>query len=265
MATMKQPTFLSCLCLMRLCLTMAFGVPLNAQTSEGLLVAQCDGTLGTTQAGMTLEVKQETITGGYYFTANDLRDIPITGSLRDGRIVISGADGSSFDFRFKSNASEHGEELSFDNSVGLIGTRQYNGKVEKVDLRFLTMGQSTGLSTGQSPEDRRYAFTTDLSDMDFESIVRKWRLAVLSGNRKEAAKYTHFPLRVNAQHKHRTIRTPAELFAQWDRIFTPAYLSRIKKDLPHDMLGENSSLLVTLGPGDVWFGDKGIEVLNLPD
>ncbi len=238
-----------------------FGVPLNAQTSEGILVVQCEGTLGATQAGMTIEVKQETITGGYYFIAEDLRDIPITGAISDGRIVISGADGSSFNFRFKSNGSEHGERLSFHNSVGLVGTRQNNGRVEKVDLGFLTMGQSTGLNS----ESRSYASITDLSDMDFESIVRKWRLAVLSGNRKEAAKYTHFPLRVNARHKRRTIRTPAELSAQWDQIFTPAYLSRIKKDLPHDMLGESSSLLVRLGPGDVYFGEKGIEVLNLPD
>jgi hypothetical protein len=263
MATMKQPNFCSCLCLMWLCLAMesVFGVPLNAQRSEGILVVQCEGTLGATQAGMTIEVKQETITGGYYFIAKDLRDIPITGAISDGRIVISAADGSSFNFRFKSNGSEHGEKLSFHNSVGLVGTRQNNGRVEKVDLGFLTMGQSTGLSL----ESRSYASITDLSDMDFESIVRKWRLAVLSGNRKEAARYTHFPLRVNARHNHRTIHTPAELSAQWDHIFTPAYLSRIKKDLPHDMLGESSSLLVSLGPGDVYFGEKGIEVLNLPD
>jgi hypothetical protein len=31
------------------------------------------------------------------------------------------------------------------------------------------------------------------------------------------------------------------------------------------MLGESSSLMVMLGAGDVWFDDKGIEVLNLPD
>ena len=263
MATMKRSNFFYCLCLMLLCLVMeaVSGMPLNAQAAKELLVVQCEGTIGTTQAGMTIEVKQETITGGHYFIAKDLRDIPITGTLRDGRIAISGADGSSFDLRFKSNGSEHGRVLSFDNSAGLIGTAQNSGKIEKVNLGFLTMGQSSGIR----PEDRRYAFTTDLSDVDFESIVRKWRIAVLSGDRKEAAKYTHFPLRVNARHKHKTIRTPTELSAQWDHIFTPAYLSRIKKDLPHEMLGESSSLLVSLGPGDVYFGEKGIEVLNLPD
>lgn len=162
-----------------------------------------------------------------------------------------------FDLRFKRNGSEQGEPLDFDHSVGLVGTRHDHAGVEKVDLGFLTMGQPS--------EARRYAFTTDLSDSEFESIVRNWRTAVLTGNRKEAAKYTHFPLRVNADHGHRTIRTPAQLYEQWDRISTPKYLSQIKKDLPHDMLGENSSLLVRLGPGDIYFGDKGIEVLNLPD
>ncbi len=124
-------------------------------------------------------------------------------------------------------------------------------------MGFLTMGQLS--------EGRRYAFTTDLIDAEFESIVRNWRIAVLSGNRKVAAKYTHFPLRVNEHRMHRTIRTPEELSNQWDRIFTPEYLARIKRDLPHDMLGEGASLLVRLGAGDVYFGNKGIEILNLPD
>jgi hypothetical protein len=118
---------------------------------------------------------------------------------------------------------------------------------------------------GQPSEGRRYAFTTDLSDAEFESIVRKWRIAVLSGNRRAAAKYTHFPLRVNEHSRHMTIHTPEDLSNQWDRLFTPKYLSRIEKDLPHDMLGENASMLVMLGAGDVYFGEKGIEILNLPD
>jgi hypothetical protein len=238
-----------------------FGTPLRAQDTEGSLQVQCNGTLGTTQAGMTIEVKQATITGGHYFIAEDLRDISITGgTVPNGRIAFSAADGSTFDLRFKSNSSEHGEELSFENSVGLVGTRQKNGVGEKVDLEFLTMGQME-----QPSGDRRYAFTTDLTDEKLEAIVRNWRIALLSGNRKAVAKYTHFPLRVNQHRRHRTIRTSEELSNQWNRIFTPKYLSRIKKDLPHDMLGESASNLVMLGAGDVYFGDKGIEILNLPD
>jgi hypothetical protein len=258
MASMKHLDRFFCLCFTWLCLNplAVFGRPLSAQTTDDLLEAQCVGALGTTQAGMTLIVKDETITAGHYFIAKDLNDIAIAGTVHDGRITVTGADGSEFELHFKSNGSEHGETLNFENSVGLVGTRQFNGKTENVDLGFLTMGQYS--------EGRRYAFTTSLSDAEFESIVRKWRVAVLSGNRKAAAKYTHFPLRVNQHHRHRTIRTPEDLFNQWDRIFTPEYLSRIKKDLPHDMLGD-SSLLVMLGSGDVWFGDNGIEVLNLPD
>lgn len=260
MATMRRRYSLLRVCVVWLSCAVACSIrmaALNGQKPQDVLEVQCEGTLGTTQVGMTIEIRQQTITDGHYFVANDLRDIPITGAIYDRRITISGADGSSFDLRFKGNGSEHGEELSFHNSVGLVGSHQRDGKVEKIDLGFLRIGQPS--------EGRRYAFTTDLSDLEFESIVRDWRFAVLSGNRKEAAKHTHFPLRVNANHKHRTIRTSAEFLNQWDRIFTPAYLSRIKKDLPHDMLGENASLLVMLGPGDLYFGDKGIEILNLPD
>jgi len=240
----------------------AFRVPLNAQTPDAPLSVQCDGTLGATQAGMTIEVMQKIITGGHYFIAEGLRDIPILGgAVHDGHITISAADGSTFDLRFKRNGSENGEPLDFDHSVGLVGTRLKNKRVEKIDLRFLTMGTMEQ----PSEEGRHYAFTTDLSDTEFESIVRSWRIAVLSGNRKAAAKYTHFPLRVNEHRRHRTIRTPQELSNQWNRIFTPEYLSRIKKDLPHDMLGESASNLVMLGAGDVYFGDKGIEILNLPE
>jgi hypothetical protein len=57
---------------------------------------------------MTIEVKLEAITSGHYFTAKDLRDIPVAGAVRDGRIVISGADGSEFELQFKTNGSEHG-------------------------------------------------------------------------------------------------------------------------------------------------------------
>jgi len=209
------------------------------------------------QVGMTIDFTQDTITGGHYFTARNLKDIPIaSGVVHKGRIAIHTQDGSVFDFRFKGNGSENGQPLDFENSVGLIGTRRNARRVERVTLSFIGMGQLS--------EGRRYASFTDLSDPDFEAIIRKWRIAVLTGNYEAAAKYTRFPLRVNGKHGHQMIRNAAQLSQQWDRIFTPAYLLLIKKDMPHDMWGDKSGL-VMLGNGDVWFGDNGIEVLNLPD
>jgi hypothetical protein len=49
-------------------------VKLNAQKPDSRLEVQCEGRLGTTRTG-TIEVKQETITGGHYFLAEDLRDV----------------------------------------------------------------------------------------------------------------------------------------------------------------------------------------------
>ena len=170
---MKLPDCFLCLCFTWLCLgpLAILGKPIGAQTTGGPIEAQCEGQLGTTQAGMTLIVKAETITLGHYFTTKNLRDIPITGAIHEGLITVSGSDGSVFKLHFKSNGSEHVEPLNFANTVGLVGTREFNGKVEKADLGILTVGQGS--------EGRRYAFTTDLSDAEFESIVRNWRNSVL--------------------------------------------------------------------------------------
>jgi len=66
MASMKPLDWFLRLCLTLLCLSPSaiFGRPLNAQTTDGLLAAQYEGALGTMQAGMTLIVKDETITSG---------------------------------------------------------------------------------------------------------------------------------------------------------------------------------------------------------
>src|ERR1017187_1504518 len=82
MASMKLPDCFLCLCFTWLCLgpLAILGKPIGAQTTGGPIEAQCEGQLGTTQAGMTLIVKAETITLGHYFTTKNLRDIPITGA-----------------------------------------------------------------------------------------------------------------------------------------------------------------------------------------
>jgi len=237
---------------------MCLAVPLSAQpTAQQAKEVDCEGTVGATRIGMTIDFKQDIITGGHYFVARDLQDIPFTsGIVSKGHIAIQMKDRSTFELRFKGNGSENGQPLNFENSAGLVGTRRGHARVEKVNLRFQSMGQ---YSDGQ-----RYSAFTELRDSEFEGIIRNWRMAVLAGNRRETARYTHFPLRVNAKDGHKMIRNATQLSESWDGIFTPLYLSKIKKDVPHDMRGDKSGL-VMLGHGDVWFGDKGVEVLNLPN
>ncbi len=214
-----------------------------------------EGTLGAARIGLTLIAKGTSITGGHYFYAKYLTDIPLTGSIQPGTLTLKGSDGGAFALKFVGNGSEGGKPLDFNNSVGLEGTWSKDGKSLPVKL---DMG-------GQSPvskSGRWYEQITDESDAAFEARAQGFYKAVLAGDRSVAAKYVDFPLRINQNCKSHMVRTAAELSAQWEKIFTPAYLDMLKKDMPHDMSVVKGQAM--LGAGDVWFTSKGASALNLP-
>jgi len=214
------------------------------------------GTLGPSRIGLTLTVKgPNAITGGHYFYAKYLTDIPLTGTYQPGQITLKGTDGGTFTLKFKSNGSEAGKPLDFTNSVGLQGTWSNNGKQSPVDL-------SAGGMSPVPTSGRWYENVTDLSDAALEAKAQGFYKAVLAGDRAAAAKYADFPLRINQNGKSHKITSAAELTAQWDKIFTPAYLELLKKDMPHDMSVIQGQAM--LGNGDVYFGSKGATVLNIP-
>ena len=70
-----------------------------------------------------------------------------------------------------------------------------------------------------------------------------------------------FPLRVNvAPGKPLLVRNAAQLAAQWDRIFSPAWLKQAAQAMPHDLNVIRGQAM--LGNGLAFFGDKGAEVIN---
>jgi hypothetical protein len=230
------------------------GATATPQDSSGANRISYEGTLGSTRIGMTLIVKGDNvITGGHYFYAKYLTDIPLTGTMQPGAVTLKGQDGGSFDLRFKGNGSEGGKPLDFNNSVGLEGTWSKEGK--SLPVKLGAGGMSSAVSGW-------YADVTDQSDAAFEAKAQAFYKAALAGDKETAAKYVAFPLRVNHNGKGRMIHSAAELTAQWESIFTPAYLAALKKDIPHDMGVSNGQAM--LGPGEVWFGDKGVTALNLP-
>ena len=58
------------------------------------------------------------------------------------------------------------------------------------------------------------------------------------------------------------IRNAVELSAQWETIFTPAYLAALKNDMPHDLNIIQGQAM--LGDGQAFFSDKGATALNIP-
>ncbi len=228
----------------------------RAQTGATLSRITCRGTLGQARIGMTLFVDNKgAFQHGHYYYAKYLKDIPLTGAMHEGKLVLRGPDGGTFMLAFKGNGSENGQPLNFDNSIGLEGDWTDGVKSLPVTLGF-------NFVSAVANSSHWYELVTDESDTAFEARVQDFRDAVLKGDRAAAAEYVDFPLRVNSSGRSRMVRSAAQLAAQWDSIFTPQCREALKKAIPHEMFVRNGQAM--LGDGVAWFGAKGTQVINVP-
>lgn len=212
------------------------------------------GTVGHNRVGMTLDLKGDNVvSGGHYFYVHYLKDIPLSGSATGGAVTLKEPNGGTFELHFKGNGSEGGKALNFANSVGLEGTWTKGSQKLPVMLNFTGMSQAAG---------RRYESVTSESDAAFETKVQSFWRSVLAGKKSAAMLYISFPLRINQGGKSRTIASAPELTAQWNQVFTPAYLAALRKAVPHDMFTRNGQAM--LGDGVAWFDAKGAVAVNVP-
>lgn len=228
----------------------------QAQPTANVTRVIFEGTIGQNRIGMTLLVSPAgAVTGGHYFYANDLKDIPLRAGTQGTGLVLYGPNGGQFALQFKGNVREAGKPLNFHNSTGMEGRWMEGARSYPVKLQMeaITEGPANA---------RWYRNVTGESDAAFEAKVQSFYKAVLSGDRSAAADFIDFPLRVNHAGKGRTIRSAAQLSAQWKQIFTPACVAAFKNAIPHDMFVRNGQAM--LGDGVVWFGSKGAQSINIP-
>jgi len=219
---------------------------------------QYEGSLGTSSIGMTLLHTGSRIDGGHYFYQKFLQDIPLSGKMESSEITLNEPDGSIFHLHFIGNGSEGGHPLDFNNSVGMRGTwtNAKGTRSYKVSLH------GTEIRPGRD-EGRRYADVTSESDEKFETRVQHFVRSVETGNKDEALLFITYPLRVNYPDRtNKLFRTRTEVLDQWNEVFTPALLSHLRRDLPHDMFVHEGNAM--LGDGDFWFDSKGLVAVNLP-
>lgn len=211
--------------------------------------------VGQRKIGVTLLVDAGNVTGGHYFYANDLKDIPLEAGTQGAGIILFEPEGGQFALRLKGNGSEAVKPLNFHNSIGMEGRWMKNDSSYPVSLQ---MQQSF-----EGPADARwYEFVTSESDAVFEARVQGFYKAVLAGDRAAAGRYVDFPLRVNRNGKSHTVRSAADLSAQWKQIFTPASIDAFRQAMPHDLFVRNGQAM--LGDGIAWFGPKGAHSINVP-
>ncbi len=228
-----------------------------AQNNNDVVTAAYEGTLGSQRIGMTLIVKDgRLVPDSHYFYNRHLTDIPLTGTA-DRNVTLNEPGGGTFTLQFKGNGSNGNAPLTFDNSVGLTGSwRGTDGKTYPVAL----IGGG-GSGPADPPGTRRYQNVTDKSDAAFEAQAQGFYKAVLAGDRAGTARHVSYPLRVNfSSTRHVQIKTPAELNAEWSKIFNAAWLRKAADAAPHDMSVVRGQAM--LGNGLAFFGNGGAEVIN---
>jgi hypothetical protein len=213
------------------------------------------GTVGEAKVGMTLLLHGNAIGNGHYFYHRYLKNIALTGQQSGSTLTLQEANGT-FVLHFVGNGSNGAQALDFSNSVGMAGGWTGGGKTLPVTLTLESM------SFADQNSGRRYGMITNETDDAFEARAQGFYFAALKGDPKQAARFVHFPLRVNwsATH-HEMIGSANQLAASWSRIFTPRYLAALREAVPHDMPVIKSQYAM-LGAGLAFFSDKGVEVLN---
>lgn len=214
-----------------------------------------EGTVGPYRAGLNLTVRDHTrIEAAHYYYATTGQDIPLAVGQNGDSITLTEPGGGRMVLVLTNADVSEPRPLTFYTSTGLAGDWTLGAR--KLPVRF---GFGT-VRPGPSPS-RWYGDVTSQSDPAFEARCRQFIAGVLRGDRKKAAAAVSYPLRVNGPVRL-TLRNPAELIAQWPRVFTPAAVERLRDAIPHEMFVRDGMAMVANGA--VWFDARGAKALNLP-
>jgi hypothetical protein len=240
-----------------LSILLALPISLIAQDDSDTTLSSIEmfGTIGQYRVGLNYTVRNNTeLIAAHYFYASQLTNIALTGSVNGEAVEFKGDDGSVFHLHFVGNGSNGSAPLTFYNSVGLSGTWVLRSRTLPVSLHG---GHGTA-----NPGQRLYSQVTSQPDSQFEAMVQAARKAILSGDAHLAGTYVSFPLRVNFDHRHLTIRSRSQFEANWSGIVPPALVAKIRAAIPHEMFVHAGQ--ATLGDGDLWFDERGIVAINVP-
>lgn len=191
------------------------------------------GKLGDSSIGFFIHDLSDSIIDAHYFYRSTLKDIQLEGTIV-GRFEIvfttvnaPPSESGTFYLYCDSNVTTfHGDFISNDKR------------------KYLVAVVSNG---GSSPD--RYGAETD-------SCIKKFYYAVLSGDKKTAAEYVAYPVRINiTSRRHYFINNKKEFLKKYDQLFGPKMVDAFKRDVPHDLFAKNGGIM--LAYGYVWFNDLG--------
>ena len=214
-----------------------------------------DGTIGDTlRVRMTLVLRGEQV-DGMYFYASQLRDIPIKGKIANGTdIVLDELDGQGkVTARFEGKFAERDPRGRFGDSK--LECETIVGVWQKLDSpRQLPVYLSMDNGTAGTLTNRYGPAGADDDQLIHRNAFRFWD-AVKRNDRKTVASLIAYPIKVTLSARTRSIRSSAELIANYDAIFSPGFRQAIAEAIPRNMFVRDQGIM--LGSGQVWFGPDG--------
>ncbi len=234
-------------------------LPLAAQSAciknERNWLWNYDGSLGEKhRVRMTLVFIGEEVSG-LYFYASQLRDIVLRGNVRDGTDILLDEINAAGNVvaRFEGRFQERDPRGRFGDGKleceAIVGTwSKLDGSGELPFHLSLESGTAGNLAN-------RYAPAGAVDDkLVHRSAYRFWD-AVRRGDRETVANSVAYPISTNLHGGRKRLRSPAELIANYDAIFSSKYRQAISSALPRNMFVRDQGIM--LGTGEVWFGPDG--------
>lgn len=211
---------------------------------------------GKTVIGLTLDQRDGQKVSGSYFYKKYLKDIPLSGEFTGERDLVlresdaHGQPAGTFMLHFAESDPRHtraGDSLTVDVLTG-TWTSADQSKSYPVYLALSTI--VAGGTAG-----KRYRVAGAADDTSVERNVQAFCVAVEKGDRRAVAGDLAYPVMFSLEGKRSQARNEQEFLADYDRIFTAAFVERIRNSTPHNMFANSQGIMI--GDGVVWFDEKG--------
>lgn len=226
----------------------------QVRDDDGSWLKNYDGMIGDKyRIRLTLTICSNRV-DGVYFYATQLKDITIRGKVIEAtRVIVL----DELDSRGKVTARFEGEFRQQDPRFGSskLDKEVIAGVWHKVDSNSKQPFQLSMESASFGTLTNRYEVA---GARDTELIHRQAKLfwdAVKAGDKKKTAELVAYPIEIRLSKRVLQIKNSKELIANYDLIFTPAYVKNISKALPRNMFVNSQGIM--LGNGEVWFGGDG--------
>jgi hypothetical protein len=206
--------------------------------------------------GLSLHQRDGQKLAGSYFYKRYLKDIPLTGEFTADRDVVlhendaQGKPAGKFALHFAEKDPRHKRGGDAQLTIDVLTGTWTSADGKKTLPVYLAFAQ---ILPG-AEEGHRYRVAGAEDDALVERNAQAFCRAVEKGDRQAVASTVRYPVAYSLNGKRTKAANEQEFLKNYDRIFTPKFVSRIRAAVPHNMFARDLGIM--LADGAVWFDEK---------